>query len=123
MNAKRENEGLLLHDFKDLCNSSEVAKIYCDGLKFTLCIVPEWCSSKQLTYSALDTLQTDHETANVLQNMLLSPGPGTAMQTKQPIFPPEKPIIVKSVQKGSGNAVTHRPISLYISGTRARWRL
>ncbi len=84
-NATRENEGLLYHDFRDLCNSSEVDKIYCDGLKFTLCIVPEWCSSKQLTYRVLDA-QTDHKMANVLQNMLLNPGPGTGMHTKQQIF-------------------------------------
>ncbi len=82
-NATRENEGLLYHDFRDLCHSSEVSKIYCDGLKFTLCIVPEWCSSEQLTYSVLDT-QTDQKMANVLKNIQLSPGPGNA--NKQQIF-------------------------------------
>ncbi len=82
--ATRENEGLIYHDFRDLCNSSDVSKIYCDGLKFTLCLVPEWCSPK-LTYSMLDT-QTDHEMAKVLQNMQHNPGPGTVMQTKQQIY-------------------------------------
>ncbi len=85
----RTTRGILYQDFRHLCSSSDVGKIYCDGLRFSLCIdipdvllgtneglddsrwlleEPQVCST-ELLIQELDP-QTDDEIANAWQIML-----------------------------------------------------
>ncbi len=52
--------------FRELCNSS-VGEIYCDGLRFATCPIPERCSS-QISFDVLDP--PDDKIANAWQNVL-----------------------------------------------------
>ncbi len=72
--------GMYYDNFRYVCNSSEVGIIFCDGLKFAICVAPEWCSS-ELTFKESDT-ETDQKIANVWRSLLLNPGPGTTTQAK-----------------------------------------